>query len=43
MLSTAIREYVEEHSAGENWTKKTQAESEGIYKLLIGVVGDRDT
>jgi len=43
MLSTAIREYVEEHSAGEHWTKKTRAESEGIYKLLIGIVGDRDT
>ncbi|MDO8738007.1 site-specific integrase [Candidatus Deferrimicrobium sp.] len=43
ILSTAIREYVEEHSAGENWTKKTRAESEGIYKLLVGIVGDRDT
>ncbi len=42
-LSAAIEEYVKEHATGGNWTKKTQAESEGIYALLLGIVGDRDT
>jgi integrase len=42
LLSAAVAEYVTEHAAGGHWTKKTQAESEGIYKLLVGIAGDRD-
>lgn len=42
LLSAAVAEYVAEHAAGGHWTKKTQAESEGIYRLLVGIVGDRD-
>lgn len=42
LLSAAVAEYVAEHGAGGHWTKKTQAESEGIYRLLVGIVGDQD-
>jgi integrase len=42
LLSAAIAEYVTEHSGGGHWTPKTKVESEGIYALLVGIVGDRD-
>jgi hypothetical protein len=42
LLSEAIAEYVKEHAGGGHWTEKTKAESEGIYALLVGIVGDRD-
>jgi integrase len=43
LLSEALAEYVKEHSGGGHWTEKTKAESQGIYALLLGIVGDRDT
>jgi hypothetical protein len=43
MLSEALAEYVKEHAGGGHWTEKTKAESQGIYALLLGIVGDRDT
>jgi integrase len=39
-VSELVGEYVKEHSEGGNWTAKTQAESEGIYKLFVEFVGD---
>jgi hypothetical protein len=41
-LSAAVSEYVKEHSAGGHWRKKTKEEAEGIYRLLVGIVGDKD-
>ena len=43
LLSEALAEYVKEHAGGGHWTEKTKAESQGIYALLLGIVGDRDT
>jgi integrase len=39
-LSEAISEYVKEHNASGNWRKKTKEEAEGIYRLLVGILGD---
>jgi hypothetical protein len=43
LLSEALAEYVKEHAGGGHWKEKTKAESQGIYALLLGIVGDRDT
>jgi integrase len=39
-LSEAIAEFVAEHDASGHWRKKSREESEGIYRLLVGILGD---
>jgi integrase len=41
-LSAALAEYVKEHDASGHWKPKTREETEGVYRLLVGIVGDRD-
>jgi integrase len=42
VLSAALAEYVKEYDASGRWRKKTREETEGVYRLLVGIVGDRD-
>lgn len=42
LLSAALAEYVKEHDASGHWREKTREESEGVYRLLVGIIGDRD-
>jgi integrase len=41
-LSQIIQENVKEADLGGNWTEKTKAENEGIYKVITDVLGDID-
>jgi hypothetical protein len=41
LLSAALAEFVKEHNASGNWRPKTKEETEGVYRLLVGIVGDR--
>lgn len=40
LLSHAIAEFVAEHDASRHWRKKSKEESEAIYRLLVGILGD---
>jgi len=42
LLSAALAEFVTEHAASGRWREKTREETEGVYRLLVGIVGDRD-
>lgn len=42
LLSEALAEFVKEHAASGRWREKTREETEGVYRLLVGIVGDRD-
>lgn len=39
-LTEAIAEFVAEHDASGHWRPKSRKESEGIYRLLVGILGD---
>ena len=41
-LSVALAEFVKEHDASGRWRPKTREETEGVFRLLVGIVGDRD-
>jgi integrase len=41
-LSEALAEFVKEHDASGHWRPKTREETEGVFRLLVGIVGDRD-
>jgi len=42
LLSEALAEFVKEHNASGHWRPKTREETEGVFRLLVGIVGDRD-
>lgn len=41
-LSELITEHIKEAQQAESWTDKTFAENEGIYKVLLELMGDRN-
>ena len=41
-LSAALAEFVKEHNASGRWRPKTREETEGVFRLLVGIVGDVD-
>jgi integrase len=41
LLSQLVGDYVTECSVKESWTPKTTAENQAIYRILLGLLGDR--